>query len=62
MNSAPENLRPAKPVDLDKAVAYMRRNVGDDRIIGKSVRAMAKRGSPSQYMKFAAELRDALES
>ena len=51
-----------RPVDLGAAIAHMRKNKGDDRIIGRSIREMAKRGTPSQYMKFMAEVRDALET
>ena len=57
-----DSSHPAKPVDLDAAVEHMRRNKDDNRIIGMSVRRMAKRGTPSQYMKFMAEVLDALKA
>lgn len=51
-----------RPVDLDAAIAYMRQNKADDSIIGKSIRGMAKRGTPSQYMRFMAEVWDELRA
>ena len=52
---------PDRPVDLDAATDHMRRNKDDDRVIGKSMREMARRGTSSQYMKFAADVLDALK-
>ncbi len=53
--------RSDRAVDLDAAIAHMRENKDDDKVIGKSMRRMARRGTSTQYMKFAAEVWDALK-
>ena len=48
------------PVDLDAFIEYLQRHRDDDMRVGRAIRGVAKRGTPSQFMKLVAEAYDAL--
>ena len=49
------------PVDLDAFIEYLQLHRDDDMRVGRAIRGVAKRGTPSQFMKLAAEAYDALK-
>lgn len=50
--------RPARPLDLDRVIAYLRREELSDQAIGYAVRRVAREGTPEQVAAFLAVLLD----
>ena len=59
MKEVPQH--PDSAVDLDAFIEYLQLHRDDDRRVGRAIRGVANRGTPSQFMKLAAEAYDALK-
>lgn len=52
--------RPSKPLDLQKALDYVREHKGDDRIVGRALRRLVNEGTIGEIAAFTASLIDLL--
>lgn len=56
----PNSMHPDHGVDIDRALAHVRRNLGDDERLGFAIRQAALRGSMGEFLHLARALRDEL--